>query len=327
MLHFIGEKALTIEALGLTKIFEVDKQYQLVAVNDLTFHVSDGEIFGFLGPNGAGKTTTIRMLSCILKPSRGTASVAGHDILHEPLAVKKKIGMVFENPNLYERLTARKNLLFFARLYQLSQQQAHERIKTLTRLLEIETRLDSPVASYSKGMKQKLALVRALIHDPEVLFLDEPTSHLDPAAAKSVTDAIVQLTLEESRTVLICTHRLELAERMCDRVGIIDHGTLKVQGRPIELKQAREQRQVEIELLNPLTEQQARSLQGVPGVLSLSRQPNEATIIITIENREATIPRIIRTLIQQNADILQVKDITKSLEEIYLEIVGKRDEV
>ncbi len=318
--------ALAIKTVGLTKIFTLNHQHQLTAVKNLTFEVNEGEIFGFLGPNGAGKTTTVRMLTGILKPTHGTAVVAGHDILRESLAVKKKIGIVFENPNLYERLSARKNLQFFARLYQLSRQRINDRIKTLTSLLEIDARLDSPVASFSKGMKQKLALARALIHDPEVLFLDEPTSHLDPAAARGIMNSILHLTEEESRTVLICTHRLELAEKLCTRVGIMNHGELQIQGNPRDLVRSRTNRQVEIQLLNSLNESQLQEIKKITGLVSVLLQPKGTSLKVTVENPESTIPQIIRTLVQVNADIIQVKDISKTLEDIYLEIVGKHPE-
>jgi len=198
-----------IEAEGLTKTFD-----SLTAVDHLSLDVREGEVFGVLGPNGAGKTTTIRMLACLILPSEGSAKVGGYDIKRDSLKVRQIVGILTENPSLYERLTAFENLDFFAEAYGLSNiQEKENRIKELLEFFELWERRNDKVATFSKGMKQKLAIARALVHKPPVLFLDEPTAGLDPEASREVRDLMERLSRHEKHTILICTHRLEDAEK------------------------------------------------------------------------------------------------------------------
>ena len=221
-----------IETEGLTKYYN-----SLVAVDHLTFKVKEGEVFGLLGPNGAGKTTTIRILACLISPSEGSAKVSGYKIDKNPLAVRQTVGILTENPSLYERLTAQENMDFFAEAYNLSEpQEKAKRIRELLEFFDLWERRNDKVATFSKGMKQKLAIARALVHNPPILFLDEPTAGLDPESAKEVRDLIKMLSRHEKHTILLCTHHLEDAERLCSRVMIINKGKSVVVGTPDELR-------------------------------------------------------------------------------------------
>jgi len=220
-----------IEAHHLTKRFGAT-----IAVDDLTLSVYPGEIFGFLGPNGAGKTTTIKMIVGLLQPSAGTVRVCGYDVQSEPLLAKAASGYVPDTPNLYPKLSAKELLRFVGDLYGVPTQQAQRRSAELLKLFALEDAADDPIDSYSHGMKQKTALAAALIHDPKVLVLDEPTVGLDPRSARLIKDLLRQMA-ERGAAVFLSTHILEIAERMCDRIGIINHGKLIAVGSMDELRQ------------------------------------------------------------------------------------------
>jgi len=219
-----------IQASGLTKRFG-----KLVAVQDVTLQVGAGQVFGFLGPNGAGKTTTIRMLTGLVRPSSGTAQVAGFDVSAEPLEVKRRVGYVAETPYLYPKLSGREFLVFMGGLYQVAGGVARERATRLLSLFELAEKADDLMETYSHGMRQKLALAGALLHEPPVLFLDEPTSGLDPRSARLVKDLLVGL-VGRGHTVFLSTHVLEIAEQLCHRVGIIDRGRVIATGTLEELR-------------------------------------------------------------------------------------------
>jgi ABC-2 type transport system ATP-binding protein len=205
------------------------------AVNDLSFTVEAGEVFGFLGPNGAGKTTTIRVLTGLLKPTRGTAIVAGYDVQRDPIEVKRRIGYVADVPYLYPKLTGREFLSFIADLYSVDRAVAVEQGEQLLDLFDLADKADELVQGYSHGMRQKLALAAALLHSPRVVFLDEPTSGLDPRSARTVKDLLLGLA-RKGCTVFLSTHVLEIAQHMCDRVGIINRGELVAIGSLEELR-------------------------------------------------------------------------------------------
>jgi ABC-2 type transport system ATP-binding protein len=220
----------TIQARGLTKNFG-----KLVAVSDLTLEVGAGEVFGFLGPNGAGKTTTIRMLTGLVRPTSGSALVAGYDIERDPREVKRRVGYLAETPYLYSKLSGREFLAFMGGLYEVAPDLARQRIDRLLGLFELADKADDLVESYSHGMRQKLGLAGAMLHEPPVLFLDEPTSGLDPRSARLVKDLLVAM-VDRGHTVFLSTHVLEIAEHLCHRVGIIDHGQLVATGTLEELR-------------------------------------------------------------------------------------------
>jgi ABC-2 type transport system ATP-binding protein len=224
-----GDNAL-IEAQHLSKHYG-DK----VAVNDIGFEVYAGEVFGFLGPNGAGKTTTIKMIVGLLQPTSGTIKVAGYHVTRQPLQAKATSGFVPDTPNLYPKLSGRELLRFVGDLYEMDRQQVERRIEELLRVFRLEEAGDDTIDSYSHGMQQKTALAAALMHDPKVLVLDEPTAGLDPRSARLIKDMLRQMA-ERGSAVFLSTHILEIAERMCDRIGIINEGELIAVGTMQELR-------------------------------------------------------------------------------------------
>ncbi|MFX0023655.1 MAG: ABC transporter ATP-binding protein [Candidatus Hermodarchaeota archaeon] len=207
----------------------------IVAVRDLNIEIPYGSTYGLLGPNGAGKTTTVRMLNAIISPSNGTASIGGYDILTQANDVKMICGFLPESPGLYQKLTAKEFLEFIGELYYLPKATISGRIDELLDIFELEGRENDLLEGYSRGMKQKVCLCAALIQDPKIIFLDEPTSNLDPAAARMVKDLISDLAKKADKTIFICTHLLDAAEELCDIIGIIDKGTLKLEGSPKEI--------------------------------------------------------------------------------------------
>lgn len=296
-----------IRAQGLTRYFG-----SRPAVEDLSLEVKAGEVLGLLGPNGAGKTTTVRMLSGLLAPSAGEAFVAGHSVTKEPEKVRPKIGLVSENPGFYKRLTVRQNLRFFAELYGISDTARIE--ETLT-LVGLSPRADEPVATLSKGLRQRLALARALVHDPPVLLLDEPTSGLDPEAAKEVRDLLAELSLAH-RAILLCTHNLSEAERLCHRIAVLKTRLIAL-GSPAELKERLFGRRVVVVLANPNP--------GLPSALRLpfvrhaSLEGNK--LFVAVEEPERNNPVLVRKLVELGAEIVYVTEEERTLEEVYLELV------
>ncbi|MEA3313863.1 MAG: ABC transporter ATP-binding protein [Caldisericota bacterium] len=220
-----------IETKNLTKDFG-----KLLAVNNLNITVNSGEIYGFLGPNGAGKTTTIKMLTGLLKPTKGTALIDGIDILKNPIQAKGHIGLVPDSPMVYQKLTGREFLYFVADIFEVHRDSAKKKANEMFKMFSLEDKADVMIENYSHGMRQKIVISAALIHDPSVLIFDEPTVGLDPASAKLVKDLLRALA-EKGKTIFMSTHILEIAERMCDRIGIINQGELIVEGTIQELRE------------------------------------------------------------------------------------------
>jgi len=222
--------------LTLIEIHYLVKRYgDKIAVDDISLEVHAGEVFGFLGPNGAGKTTTIKMIVGLLQPTSGTVQVAGYDVQTQPLLAKASSGYVPDTPNLYAKLTGRELLRFVGDLYDLDRRQVAQRTDELLRMFDLAAAADDTVDSYSHGMQQKTSLACALMHDPKVLVLDEPTVGLDPKSARLIKDILGQMA-GRGATVFLSTHILEIAERMCDRIGIINKGTLIAVGTMDELR-------------------------------------------------------------------------------------------
>src|SRR2546423_2048406 len=211
-----------IETHGLTRRFD-----GRIAVEGLSLSVEAGTVFGFLGPNGAGKTTTVRMLAALIAPSDGDAIVAGHALGVDDTALRRAVGILTEQPGLYDRLSARQNLRYFARLYDLEPARADAQVERYLHLLELWDRRDEPVGTFSKGMRQKLAIARALLHEPAIVFLDEPTAALDPEAARTVRDFVKGLRAE-GRTIFLTTHNLPEADELCDSIGIFQRRLLRM---------------------------------------------------------------------------------------------------
>ncbi|MHA1578481.1 MAG: ATP-binding cassette domain-containing protein [Candidatus Freyarchaeota archaeon] len=214
----------------------VKKFGEIVAVDGISIKVKEGEIFGLLGPNGAGKTTTISMLCCMIKPTSGEAYVNGYDILKHPNEVRKSIGIVFQEPAIDDRLTGRENMEIHAMLYNVPRKIMKQRIDEALELVELTDRADHLVRTYSGGMRRRLEIARGLIHRPKVLFLDEPSLGLDPQTRERIWDYIEGMAERENMTIILTTHYMEEADRLCDRVAIIDFGKIKVEGSPSELK-------------------------------------------------------------------------------------------
>ena len=201
-----------------------------MAVDRLSLEINDGEVFGILGPNGAGKTTFFRLLSCLLKPSAGTAELSGYDIVREPMRVRERVGLLCEEPSLYDRQSVRDNLELFGELYGLDKIRTKDRIQELARSLDFQNLLEKNAGTLSKGQRQRISLARALLHEPEVLLLDEPTANLDPETAENVRDSIKDLQKDQKRTILVNSHNLDEIQRICERVAIIDDGRIVESG-------------------------------------------------------------------------------------------------
>jgi ABC-2 type transport system ATP-binding protein len=288
----------------------------LQAVDGFSFEVEPGEIYGLLGPNGAGKTTTMRMLGCLLRPSAGQAWVAGASITAEPRRVRASIGMLTEVPGLYLRLTPLEYLDFFAQAYGLAPAAARRaRVEEMLRLVGLWDRRAGVMRAFSKGMQQRVAIARTLLHDPPVLFFDEPTAALDPEAAKTIRDHLQHLAESGRRCVLLCTHNLPEAERLCRRLSIVRAGKQIAEGTPAGLK-AGVARSVTLRLRRATPELLDR-LGRVAGVTELSTNGN-GLVSYRTASPEATNPEVVRAAIAARADVLGLGEEEVSLEAVYL---------
>jgi ABC-2 type transport system ATP-binding protein len=305
-----------IEAKDLTKFYG-----DFLAVDNISFSIKKGEIFGFLGPNGAGKTTTIRMLAAIFPPSDGEAQVAGFDIIQNSMDVRSNVGILSENPSLYERLTARTNLEFFAKLYDVPKDQIADRIEFLGNLFDLKTRLDERVGTFSKGMKQKLAIARALIHDPPILFLDEPTSALSPEASKVIRDLLTDLAKDRSRTICICTHNLYDAERLCNKVAIIRKGKILTIGSPLEISSKFSGPPTIRVHLKSLSEAITQGVENLEGVISIETDVIRNEIFVKVNEHETDTPQIVEKIVNLQGSILEIEPLQTSLEDAYLKLI------
>jgi ABC-2 type transport system ATP-binding protein len=306
----------SIEAHDLVKRFN-----GFTAVEGISFTVEEGEIFGLLGPNGAGKTTTIRMLSALISPTSGTATIGGYDVQHDELKVREIIGVLTESPSLYGRLTALENMDFFAKAYGVTDQSKREaKIRELLDFFQLWDRRNDRVGQYSKGMKQKLAIARALIHSPEILYLDEPTSGLDPKSSKDIRDLMTELTENEHQTILLCTHRLEDAEKICDRVMIINKGKPVTVASPRDLRNRFNSRHEVAIGFTKLDNELAEMIRGLQDVVSLTVDEPDNRVSVSLTDETVT-PSVVRALVEYGAEIRYVKPLETSLEEAYLELM------
>jgi len=301
-----------IRAINLTKRFGDN-----LAVDGLTLETSDGEVLGLLGPNGAGKTTTIRMLACLIAPTAGEAWVAGRRVGEQNDAIRAEIGILTEAPGLYDKLSAYRNLDFFARMYGVPADEREKRIQKYLTMLGLWEKRNDPVGTFSKGMRQKMAIARTLLHEPRVLFLDEPTSGLDPEAAKTVRDFVEELR-GQGRTVLLCTHNLEEADRLCDRIAIfksrlIDLGTAEA------LREKLFGHQTVVRLRRPLAGID-EALRRLPLVKSVAVEGE--TITIDVARSGEANPAIVRMIVENGGEVMFVEEKRHSLEHVYLSLVG-----
>jgi ABC-2 type transport system ATP-binding protein len=308
-----------IEAEGLSKRFG-----SLTAVDRLSFEVGAGEIFGLLGPNGSGKTTTVRLLSCLIAPSEGSARVAGFDIHDDPLKVREAVGVLTENPGIYDRLSALENMEFFAEAYGLSDKaERHYRIRELLEFFDLWERRDDKAGTFSKGMRQKLAIAKAVVHRPEVLFLDEPSAGLDPKAAKDIRDLMERMSHQEKRTIVLCTHNLEEAERLCSRVMIIRKGGALATGSIEELRRklhGAPELEIQLEEVNEGLLKATAKLEGIKSVYERAR----CILIYNLDDPEARTPDVVKSLIQAGGRVRSVNILRPTLEDAYLELTKER---
>jgi len=299
-----------IEVKQLERVFGTNR-----AVDGMTFHVEPGEVFGLLGPNGAGKTTTVRLLNGILPPSGGSARVFGLDPATDGQRVRQQTGVLTETPALYERSTARQNLEFFGTLAGIPEQTLGQKVTDILAFFGLQDRANDKVETYSKGMKQRLALARALVHEPPLLFLDEPTSGLDPEAAQHVNALIADLSHRNGQTIILATHNLVEAQRLCDRVAVMNKGRILAMGSLKELsRKLWPVTWVDITFWRAPAESALGALKAQRGVMQVTGQ-GEAWQV-QVESDEA-IPQVVQRLVADGASILKVNPRDYTLEDIY----------
>lgn len=304
-----------IETNGLSKKFG-----KLLALDNLSLNIEKGSVFGLLGPNGAGKSTTIKILSTLLKPTSGSAFVCGHNILKEESRIRSKIGVASERIILYEKLTAKENLLLFARLKGINGTAAETKVRELLHSVEMEKWMDVRISKYSRGMKQRINLLKAFINDPELIFLDEPTVGLDPQTTRIVRK-LIQNCRASGKTVVLTTHIMYEVEILADTVGIIDHGQLLLEGNPEKLRCAQ----------NSLLSVELKSIHGnkflmkklasIPIVRNM-REQNSEKVIIDLDDR-SELSSFIETLKEKSVEISYLSIVEPSLEDIFIDLTGK----
>jgi ABC-2 type transport system ATP-binding protein len=298
-----------IQTENLTKRFG-----PTLAVDQLNLKIAEGEVFGFLGPNGAGKTTTVRMLTCLIGPTSGAALVNGCKVGQDDTEIRRTVGILTETPGMYDNLSAEYNLEIYATLYEVKDPKGQ--VEKFLRMLGLWERRHDPAGTFSKGMKQKLAIARSLLHEPRILFLDEPTSGLDPEAAHLVREFIEELR-KEGVTIFLCTHNLDEADRLCDRIGVFKTRML-VEDSPANLRSQLFGRKVVFHL-RQVDEELASSVQGMPFVQETRVLDNK--LLVTLDDPEAHNPEIIRALVGAGAEIQFVGELRHSLEDVYLKLI------
>jgi ABC-2 type transport system ATP-binding protein len=290
---------------------------EITAVEGLTFQVEEGEIFGLLGPNGAGKTTTVRMLCCLISKTSGDAMIDNYDVskVADSLQIRKMTGLVPDNVGLYGDLTAFENLDFYGKLYEVPERLRKENIERFLKMLDLRERKDARTGSFSKGMKQKLALARALVHEPKLLFMDEPTANLDPESAKTVRDFILEIK-KQGRTIFLNTHNLDEAQRVCDRIGIIKTRLLKI-GSPEQLRESLTKPKIEVRLAE-VSEALVDALRKkIPNKIGVS----DSKLIIDVTDPDKENPIIVNAISSSGGQIREVGQVVPTLEDVYLQIV------
>ena len=286
-----------------------------VAVENINVDIKQGEIFGILGPNGAGKTTTLRLLTGLVAPSSGRAEVAGINVIQDPDLVRQKVGILTETPGIYARLDALENLRFYASVYGV--ENADQKIRNYLERFDLWERRKEPVGSFSKGMRQKLAIARAVLHDPQVVFLDEPTSALDPESSRIVHELIVELR-QRGATVVLCTHHLDEAEKLCDRIGVLRKTLLHVDT-PQALRRKLYGHLIEVDTRSELSDETVARITSIEGVKLLASRGTH--IELSVAHVEESVPQIIATLVGDGAAVLRVAEKARSLEDVYFELL------
>jgi ABC-2 type transport system ATP-binding protein len=301
-----------IQTENLTKYFK-----DLKAVDKVTLHVRAGEVLALLGPNGAGKTTTVRMLTTVLRPSSGSARVAGFDVLEQPGKVRASVGVLTEDHGLYDRMYLEEYLDFFGQIYDMSSSRREERIAYLTGKFGLLDARKRRIGKFSKGMRQKLSLARSLLHSPPVLLLDEPTSAMDPASARLVRDAIKTLRSED-RSIIVCTHNLAEAEELADNIAIIRYGRIIASGTAAELKeQLLGPGEYRIELADTITDQQL----PLPDDLIVTDR-GASWFKYRVDSARQTNPLVVKRLTSAGLQVIKLEEVQRSLESVYLQAVN-----
>jgi ABC-2 type transport system ATP-binding protein len=293
----------------------------LLAVDQVSFRVASGEIFGLLGPNGAGKSTLIRMLTTLVPPTSGTAKVAGHDIVHDPNAVRSRIGVIPQNMTSDPELTCAENLGIHARLYGITGARRRERTEELLEAVGLRDRANAMAATLSGGMRRRLEIARGLVHDPQILFLDEPTTGLDPASRISVWEMITHLRAKQGRTLLLTTHYMDEADRLCDRLAIVDHGRIVAMDTPVALKSSvpgasRIEVQFEPDLPNGATD-----LESLPAVQT-ARSLGSATYRLSSDRGPASAQELVELARQRKLELKSLSVQSTSLDDVFLHYTG-----
>ncbi len=309
----------SIEMADLTKRFE-----KITAVDDVSLDVRRGEVFGFLGPNAAGKSTTVKIAATLLAPSKGSIVIEGHDVQTESVEVRGIIGLLPEDgaSTHYDRLSAYKNLHYFGRLYDIPEETLDDRIEQLLEFLELTDRRDDSPATFSTGLKQKLSLARSMIHDPNVIFLDEPTSSLDPIMSKRVRQFIDEQAESGRQTFFLCTHLLSEVETLCDRVGFISKGQLVEVGRPKDLR--RKFWTIRTFELRLADSELAKSVEIITSTgLVKSARVEEKKVLFEIEDAESKNPQILRALVESGHKVIELRERIPDLDAIYHKVIGE----
>jgi ABC-2 type transport system ATP-binding protein len=306
-----------IEVLGLTKLYG-----SRLAVDHISFEVKPGEIFGLLGPNGAGKTTTIRMLSCLLKPTDGKAYIMGHDIRKEPRKIKGLIGVVPETSNLYDELTVWENLMFMAQLYGVPRSLRKPRVQNLLESFKLQDRSDTPFSELSRGLKRRLTIAAAFVHEPRIVFMDEPTAGLDVQSARSIRGLIQDLKTK-GITVLLTTHYIEEADQLCDRIAIINHGRIVALDAPQRLKAlsgGAQAIEVSFDFGSPRVPEVEEFL-SMKGIQSAIRMADRIRLLVATDASEV-IGQLIEYSRMRHARIVSLRTLEPSLEDAFVQLTG-----
>ncbi len=304
--------------VDLTKEFA-----KIRAVDNVSLDVRRGEVFGFLGPNAAGKSTTVKVAATLLVPSKGSIVIEGYDVLEQPVEVRSVIGLLPEDgaSTHYDRLSAYKNLEYFGRLYDVPEETLENRIDELLEFLELSDRKDDSPATYSTGLKQKLSIARSMIHNPQVVFLDEPTSSLDPIMSKRVREFIDTQAEGGTQTFFLCTHLLSEVEALCDRVGFISKGKLVEVGRPKELRRKFwTLRTYEIQLTDSNLQKSGEIITSTG--LAKSVKIEGSRIVFELENAETKNPQIVRALVESGMNIIELRERVPDLDAVYQKVIG-----
>ncbi len=304
------------------EVYDLTKYYgDLLAVDHISFEVRRGEVFGFLGPNGAGKTTTQRMLTTLLEPTEGRIVIFGHDLAHDPYPIKRQMGLVPEESNVYTELTAWGNLMFTATLYRVPRTERAARARELLESFGLWEKRDVKVENFSKGMRRRLSIAMAIIHRPTLLFLDEPTPGLDAQSARTIRDLIRRLNADGT-TIFLTTHQIEEANQLCDRVAIIDHGKIAAIDTPERLKRAFQRVQSVEVALEPDGQAHGEALKGLPGVTTAVKMGDKWRLYT--EDPAALLPLVVHYAEDKGLRVVSLSTLGPSLEDVFLEITGQQ---